>query len=160
MTYLDDSHREWHTIHGAYAVCPLDCGANEPHVSPTCDVPDCPGESVSYPDGTCYTVPCNDDERHAAMTDADMTTTCAIRFLRHCSRCGNVEPAFVGFRSVSVCCGAKVTNPDVHACDGAHTITCTACGCAADEQVYGRTPCCLATGVGRRIARPVAEWPF
>lgn len=29
MTYLQDAHRDWHTVNGKYAVCPLDCGASE-----------------------------------------------------------------------------------------------------------------------------------
>lgn len=33
MTYLADAHRDWHTVHGRYAVCPLDCGAIDPIVA-------------------------------------------------------------------------------------------------------------------------------
>lgn len=29
MSYLSEAHQEWHTVHGKYEVCPLDCGANE-----------------------------------------------------------------------------------------------------------------------------------
>jgi len=29
MTWIADAHREWHTVHGTFAVCPLDCGAGE-----------------------------------------------------------------------------------------------------------------------------------
>lgn len=29
MSYLADAHRDWHTVNGKYAVCPLDCGASE-----------------------------------------------------------------------------------------------------------------------------------
>lgn len=27
---LADAHRDWHNVNGAYAVCPLDCGAMSP----------------------------------------------------------------------------------------------------------------------------------
>lgn len=30
MSFIADAHREWHTVHGARATCPLDCGASEP----------------------------------------------------------------------------------------------------------------------------------
>jgi hypothetical protein len=30
MSWISDSHREWHHAHGAYAVCPIDCGAMSP----------------------------------------------------------------------------------------------------------------------------------
>lgn len=30
MSYLADAHSEWHAVHGAYAICPLDCGAMSP----------------------------------------------------------------------------------------------------------------------------------
>jgi hypothetical protein len=30
MTYLADAHRDWHAVNGAYAICPLDCGAMAP----------------------------------------------------------------------------------------------------------------------------------
>ena len=29
MTYISEAHNEWHTVNGASAVCPLDCGAGE-----------------------------------------------------------------------------------------------------------------------------------
>lgn len=29
MTWIADAHREWHTVHGQNAVCPLDCGVGE-----------------------------------------------------------------------------------------------------------------------------------
>ena len=29
MSWLADAHRDWHTVNGANAMCPLDCGANE-----------------------------------------------------------------------------------------------------------------------------------
>lgn len=29
MSYLAEAHFEWHAVNGAYAVCPLDCGAGE-----------------------------------------------------------------------------------------------------------------------------------
>lgn len=39
MSYLSEAHSEWHSINGKYAVCPLDCGANEPDEwgCPACD---------------------------------------------------------------------------------------------------------------------------
>jgi hypothetical protein len=30
MSWLSDAHSEWHAVHGAYACCPLDCGAISP----------------------------------------------------------------------------------------------------------------------------------
>ena len=30
MSYLSDAHAEWHAVNGAYATCPLDCGAISP----------------------------------------------------------------------------------------------------------------------------------
>jgi hypothetical protein len=30
MSYLADAHAEWHAVNGAYANCPLDCGAMSP----------------------------------------------------------------------------------------------------------------------------------
>lgn len=29
MSWIAEAHSEWHTVHGAHAVCPLDCGASE-----------------------------------------------------------------------------------------------------------------------------------
>jgi len=29
MAWLADAHREWHYVHGANTVCPLDCGVGE-----------------------------------------------------------------------------------------------------------------------------------
>ena len=29
MAWLADAHREWHYVHGALTVCPLDCGVGE-----------------------------------------------------------------------------------------------------------------------------------
>lgn len=29
MTWIQDAHRDWHTVNGKYAVCPLDCGVGE-----------------------------------------------------------------------------------------------------------------------------------
>jgi hypothetical protein len=35
MSFTTEAHSQWHRLHGAYAVCPLDCGveefAEEPH---------------------------------------------------------------------------------------------------------------------------------
>ena len=30
MSHISDAHSEWHLVHGKYAVCPLDCGAQSP----------------------------------------------------------------------------------------------------------------------------------
>jgi len=30
MSYLAEAHSDWHAAHGAYATCPLDCGAMSP----------------------------------------------------------------------------------------------------------------------------------
>ncbi len=27
MSHVSDAHQQWHLVHGAHAVCPLDCGA-------------------------------------------------------------------------------------------------------------------------------------
>ena len=29
MSWIVDAHYEWHAVHGALAVCPLDCGIGE-----------------------------------------------------------------------------------------------------------------------------------
>lgn len=29
MSWTSEAHTQWHSIHGRYAVCPLDCGAGE-----------------------------------------------------------------------------------------------------------------------------------
>ena len=29
MAWINDAHSQWHSIHGKYSVCPLDCGAGE-----------------------------------------------------------------------------------------------------------------------------------
>jgi hypothetical protein len=34
MSYLSESHNQWHAIYGALAVCPLDCGAGEEDYQP------------------------------------------------------------------------------------------------------------------------------
>lgn len=42
MTWIADAHRQWHSAHGQFAVCPLDCGVGE-----GMDEPDpMPGEGV------------------------------------------------------------------------------------------------------------------
>lgn len=46
MSWLSEGHAEWHTVHGQYATCPLDCGANEPWVD---ECPGCGGLIVTYP---------------------------------------------------------------------------------------------------------------
>lgn len=32
MSYLADAHRDWHNVHGKFAVCPLDCGIGEAEI--------------------------------------------------------------------------------------------------------------------------------
>lgn len=51
MSFTADAHREWHTVHGAFASCPLDCGINEPDVW-TCTA--CGGDCVKYPSSEVY----------------------------------------------------------------------------------------------------------
>ena len=29
MAWINDAHRQWHSIHGQMQVCPLDCGVTE-----------------------------------------------------------------------------------------------------------------------------------
>lgn len=29
MSFQSEAHQQWHSIHGQFSVCPLDCGAEE-----------------------------------------------------------------------------------------------------------------------------------
>lgn len=44
--YIAEAHADWHVFNGKFAICPWDCGANEPDVW---ECAGCGAEFASYP---------------------------------------------------------------------------------------------------------------